>query len=155
MKKYSQHGIRDFESDIIIHQYMEVERPSGLIVPQHINTVSVERQINTETMISMTGCDLYYSASPDRIATPPREGRGFSVEPQDARTFCELSSQTIANAYRTLTFRDVPPRIQFQYAQDAGNIADDDRATLDAVAQAVHNIINEVDQTPVQLGQYL
>lgn len=155
MKMYSQHSIRDFESDIIIHQYMEVERPSGLVVPQHINTVSVERQINTETMIGMTGCDIYYSAAPDRTTVPPRNNHGFAVEPQDARTFCEQSSKLIAAAYRTLTFRDVPPRILFQHMQDAGSIADDDRATLDAVAQAVHNILNEVDQTPVQLGQYL
>lgn len=155
MNKYSQYSLRDFESDIIIHQYKEVALPSGLIVPQHINTVSVERQINTETMISMIGQDISYAPVPDRIKIEPRNNGGFAVEPQDAQTFCTQSSQMIANAYRALIFRDVPPTIRFQSAQDAADMTDDDRAMLNAVAQAVHNIINEVDQTPVQFGQYL
>ena len=155
MKKYSQHATRDFASDIIIEQYVEVERPSGLIVPQHINTVSVERQISAETMVTMSGCGLHYEPAPKQIVVGSRVSEGFVIEAQAQQTFCETSSQMIAHAYKILTYRDVPPRIQFQYAQDVGAIADDDRATMDAVAQAVHDIINEVDHAPVGDGLYL
>lgn len=154
MKKYSQRAVRDHASDIIIEQYVEHELPSGLIVPQHINTVAVERQISAEMMVVMSKTGLEYAPDSYQILIEPRVSKGFVIEPQDRLPFCEKSSQVIANAFKYLTYQDVPPRLLFHPVDDS-SIADEDHLAMKSVAQRVHDIINEVDQLPGGDGMYL
>lgn len=159
-KQYSQESFFDTDGDVVIRQFTEIERPSGLIVPQHISTVLVISQIATGDLVGQMDCafhyDPIYARQQQAGVEIERKTLRFSVGPEDSRGFCKRSATAIVDAFHALTFRGVLPRVQFETVQEASDVADDDRHTLQAVAQLVNDIINGVDQNDLPpSGQYL
>jgi len=165
MKKYSQVALRDREGDIVISQFAEVTRVSGLILPQHISTVTVASDISTKMAVDLMDIDEIFHYEPDLskfhrfpIAPAPkhRQTLRFSIEPQDRHMFCKLSSRTIADAYHALTFMEIRPNLDFTTVQSLDELPDDDHAMFKEIVQGISDILAEVDTTaPVSLGQYL
>lgn len=160
MKRYYQDGFRIQDGDVIIHQYKEVTLPSGLIYPTHISTVSVVSPVTTKTLVGQMGTDFFYEAEPSplgiAIVDESRRSPRFSVGPLDSVEFCRRSSQTIADAYKLLMVTENEPRIQLHPVEDAGDIAEDDHRTLQALVQKVQSlVVHGVSDESVADGMYL
>lgn len=159
-KLYSQESFFDTDGNVVIRQFTETERPSGLIVSQHISTVLVVGQLSTGDLVERMNCDFYYSPTHVQLRQGSvgiaRSTPRFSVVPQASRGFCEQSATAIVAAFHALTSYGVLPHVQFETEQQAENVADDDRRTLQEVSQLVIDTINGVDRSdPLPSGQYL
>lgn len=159
-KQYMQTAYRVTDGDFMFHHITITERPSGLLIPVHINTVGVTSPVSTAELAHDAG--ISYDQPPpsgDKIK-PVREDTKvarLSVDASAPRLFIEQGVSAVLAAFNMLIAKDASPTVVFESTQELSSVDPSDRQVMESFAATLNNKVN--GNTPLteesNTGQYL
>lgn len=150
MKKYFQEAFRDGQGSVLIKQYSETERPSGLLIPDHIGNVAIVPSVTSSEIASQISSSLTIASG--NIAPTMRQIESLSIPSELPQIFRNLSIRAITDAYRALSYGDSKANIVFGVSREEG-VAKDDVAFLKDLSSSTLATIEDKDDVPI--GQFL